>query len=211
MAILSRYGIYRPLRSGVAIVNPSVAQWGTLGLIAADADGSRWLVSCYHVLCRPDGSPAPDGESVHQPERDKAPSPVAHVDAQRADPALDCAAAKLVDGVDAVPDILELGLPAAAIDPAVGMRVLKSGVKTGVTEGVIDAVTGDTIEIAVPPGFPPTYELSMGGDSGALWVERESRRAVALHNIGNESGLETARATRIGAVLDALRLSLLLQ
>lgn len=205
MSIRNRNLPYRPLIAGVAIFNPVVNKLGTLGMIHLH-DGKRWIVSCYHVLCRADFSPFEQPEPIFQPFPGIAAAPVAFTDPQRASSELDCAAAFVVEDLRAFPVILELGFVGPPTEPAVGMRVLKSGITTGVTEGEITNIDGDRLEIGVPQDFPTGYDLSDPGDSGALWVERDTRRAVALHTGGNDTGTEKAFGVRLQTVLEALDL-----
>jgi hypothetical protein len=181
-----------------------VDQLGTLGFIATDAAGGHWIVSCYHVLCRTDGSAFPDGEPVYQPLDGEPDALVARLSADRADPVVDCAAARVVDGVLTAAEIFGLGKPSIPGNPVAGMRVVKSGVATGITEGVIREVDGDRVTIAVPDGFPIQYELTHGGDSGALWMERDTRAPVALHTRGNDTGEELAFGVNILKIINTL-------
>ncbi|MCC6491128.1 MAG: hypothetical protein IT364_26810 [Candidatus Hydrogenedentes bacterium] len=201
---------YRPLRAGIRIFQGAMDKPGTIGLFGKSADGRFWLVSCYHVLIRPpgwNGAPPQDGEAIYQPEI-KPANKIAAVDPSRANKTLDCAAALLEPGIDAVPEILGLGSIGSAALPAVGMRVTKSGSATGVTEGMIRRIQGDTVRIEPLQGFPADYELSQQGDSGALWIEQSTGAAVALHRRGETGQGEFAEATAIGPVLTALGLTL---
>ena len=199
---------YRPLRGGVAILNPLVNKIGTLGLIAISAEGERWMLSCYHVLGRIDLSAFPGDEPIYQAGDDQVPA-VAKNSTARADATLDCAAARLEPGIEGISDLLGLPPVTGLGEPVVGMRVLKSGSVTGVTEGVVTDVQGPEVTIGVATGFPATYELSAEGDSGAIWVARATGAAVALHRAGTSTGVHEARATRLEPVLAALRLRLL--
>lgn len=201
---------YRPLRAGIRIFQGTTGKPGTIGFFGKSADGKFWLVSCYHVLVRPpgwNGAPPQDGEAIYQPEV-KPANKIAAVDPSRADEALDCAAALLGAGIEAVPEILGLGSIGGSALPAVGMRVTKSGSATGVTEGIVRRIQGDTVRIEPLPGFPAGYELSQQGDSGALWMEQSTGAAVALHRKGETGQGEFAEATAIGPVLAALGLTL---
>jgi endonuclease G len=198
---------FRPLRGGIEIYTARVDEVGTLGFLAEKPDGGpeQWLVSCYHVLVGGTNTPPVDGESVLQPSAGEAP--VAFVDASRADPFLDCAAAKLAPTVRGVNEVLGIGqLRSSPIIPVVGMVVIKSGVTTGVTEGVIAQVNGDDVVIGVPPLFDREYRLSRRGDSGALWLRRDDLAPVALHlgEIGDPQ--KHVRARSILPVLQALRI-----
>jgi hypothetical protein len=198
---------YRPLRGGVAIANPeNASEPGTLGLIATSDGDDRWIVSCYHVLARSGGGGFAAGEPIFQPYRSPVSQPVAETVTGRADPGIDCMAARVFLGVETTSEIVGLGPLQAPIEPVRGMRVLKSGIETGVTEGVVRSVDGDRVVIAVPPGFPERYDLSGRGDSGAVWVLRESGAPVALHIAGNDTGQEIAFGRRMTRVLEVLGL-----
>ena len=200
---------YRPLIGGCVVINPLNDRPGTLGFVATDGT-DRWIVSCYHVLCRSAGLPFADGEEIYQPLVTRGGGVVARTSRVRADPALDCAAARVELGVAAGPGIV--GLPPLvqpAAEPIVGMRLLKSGAETGVTEGEIHSVNGTRVEIRAPAGWPQSYVVSEYGDSGALWVERETGAPVALHTSGSTTGVSRAFALKITAVLTRLGLAML--
>jgi hypothetical protein len=200
---------FDPLIGGIRIICDQVNHPGTLGAIAADG-AQLYLLSNYHVLCEPNGNlPPPGAGLVYQPDPAVAGGgvnpPVADLDPARADNVLDCAAAALRAGVMAEARVLGIGRVLGVAAPAVGMRVIKSGIRTGVTEGVITAVNGSDVSIGAPPESP-LYDCSDGGDSGALWLERDTHLAVALHRAGALGGL--ADAADITAVLTALNLQL---
>lgn len=197
--------MYRPLRGGILILNANVRTLGTLGLVATSDGRDRWLVTAHHVLGRTGGPPLQDGEPVFQPGEGAGPF-VAVTRADRADPALDVAAALVIDGVEAVGEVLGLGPLAPAKEPAAGMRVVKSGIATGITEGVVEQVVAERVRIRLPQGFPSKYELSDVSDSGAVWLEQATMAPVALHRAGEDTGLETATGVAIRRVLEALRL-----
>jgi hypothetical protein len=195
---------FRPLRAGTAVFNPNVGVLGTLGLVATSDGIDRWIVSCYHVLGRADGGPFQDNEPVMQGD---LVNPVARVSVDRASGQLDCVAALVDPLIDAVGEVLGVPPVQAPIQPVAGMRVLKSGRETGITEGVIRSVAGKDVVIRVPLGFPNDYELSGIGDSGAVWMT-EAGQPVALHRAGNPATRE-AFAFDISAVLAALGLTVI--
>src|ERR1051325_5235513 len=199
---------YRPLRGGIAVLNPIVNKTGTIGFIATSDDQDRWMISCYHVLGRIDFSLFAEGEPIYQPSEDMLPA-VAAASVLRSNAALDCAAAKLEPGVDGVGHILGLCPLTGLSDPVVGMRVIKSGCVTGVTEGLITDVQGNEVVIGLLPGFAANFELSAEGDSGAAWVEASTGAIVALHKAGSSFGAHEARGTSIKPVLAALQLRLI--
>jgi hypothetical protein len=200
---------FRPLRGGVEIFNPRVDEAGTLSFIAQDAGGGpeRWLVSCYHVLVGGPGTQPIEGEPVFQPS--DGTEPAALTDAARAHVFLDCAAAKLAPGVAGIGEILGIGRLAFPANPEPGMRVIKSGAATGVTEGLIESVEGDDVVIAHAPDFDPNYELSLPGDSGSLWLRREDHAPVAMHLSEAGGPLPRVAARRILAVLEGMGLQML--
>jgi soluble lytic murein transglycosylase len=81
--------------------------------------------------------------------------------------------------------------------PLLGMRVIKSGAATGVTAGVITGILGYSMQryanrkqligpfVCITPE-EPNAPINAPGDSGAWWLERSSRRAVALHFAGSD-------------------------
>ncbi len=210
MSVLVRNHVqtFRPLRGGIAIMNGGVRFFGTLGFVATAGGGDRWLVSAYHVLVGKD-RPAVDGEGIFQPAVGGPAEPVATTDAARSDQALDVAAALVAPGVDVTPEILGLGAVAGTVDPAPGMRVVKSGIASGVTEGVVVEVEASRTVIETLAGYPSKYELSSVSDSGAAWLEQSTRRVAALHVAGNDAGTEVAIGVPVARVLAALGLQVL--
>ena len=140
------------LRGGLAIHNPlsdsSVAggAYGTIGFIGTSDGEDRWVVSCYHVLCRK-GEDFPKGanEPIFHPVSQIRPSPVGFVTDERVDRALDCAAARVINPALSIGQLLGAPLLEGPIEAQVGMRVIKSGAETGVTEGRITRVVSDQI------------------------------------------------------------------
>ena len=205
MSVRNHEFSYRPLIGGIEIINPANDRPGTLGAIATDGT-RRFVLSCYHVLCRPNGAAFTDGEDVWQSVSSRNGGPIGKVFSANAFPQLDCAAALITTGVGSLGRIFGLGPLAAPGAPRVGMRLIKSGYSTGVTEGDLIALQGDRVEIRRPAGFPPLYEASDFGDSGALWVERDTSAPIAMHTGASPGG--NAVAVSIQAVLTLCGLSL---
>ncbi len=202
---------FRPLRAGTRIINAVCMNPGTLGFIGVDSAGALWLVSCHHILVRPKGwtdQPFAEGEPIFQPNKRTPDSLVARTVSGRGNAQLDCAGVPLLEGIEPSAEALGLGMIAKEpVEAKPDMPVVKSGMRTGVTEGRIAKVTGSTIQILPPKDFPDDYQLCDPGDSGALWLEKGSLAPVGLHRAGNVRGPEFARATRIQDVLQALRLT----
>lgn len=207
MSLYNHRLLYRPLRGGVEIYNEQVVEVGTLGFIAQLPQGGleRWIVSCHHILVGPSNRTAVDGEEILQPSDGNA---VAAVDATRVDANLDCAAAKVLNGITTTGEILGIDTLGDPTDPVVGMRLLKSGATTGITEGVVEAVVGDDVTIVIPSGFDPNYDLSQPGDSGSLWLARDSLQPVAMHVRGFTGSTKKCSAKCILSVLAALNLAI---
>lgn len=170
---------FRPVRGGTYVFNPNAAAPGTIGFIATSDNNDRWLVSCYHVLCRADFSDFTPGEAIYQPA-DVLANLVARV--TRGERDLDCAAAIVEAGIQTSASILGMATLKPPTEPAAGMRLVKSGMATGITEGVVTSVSPEgLVVIDRPSEYPTEYAASLPGDSGALWVTRDTFRPVALH------------------------------
>jgi hypothetical protein len=198
---------FRPLRGGIAIMNGNNGPSGTLGFVATSDGTDRWIVSAHHVM-RGQGLQVVDNDPIFQPALGGSAQPIAFTKAARADETLDVAAALVEQNVIAIGEILGIGMLGAVIEPAVGMRVVKSGVATGITEGVITGINGDDVLIEMPAGYPSKYELSAVSDSGSLWLEEATASPVAVHVAGNDTGVEVALGVRVSRVLQALGLAM---
>jgi hypothetical protein len=188
---------------GIGIVNPLVRHPGTIGLIAW-RDGQPHIVSCYHVLCRLDGSPFVKDEGIYLTHDGSPQDLVAYVDGGLAD--LDVASARVAQDVGVVPGIVGLSGLSSPADPEEGMPVVKVGYATGKTEGTVARVDGFEVRIQGADGTA----VSAGGDSGAVWVSRASWAPVALHTGTNDQGtIPYAVGIAMPHVLDVLALSFL--
>jgi endonuclease G len=195
---LERTGQFDPLVGGISVGNPRVTA-GTLGAIVWDrTDCSVSILSNWHVLAGGDAAVA--GEAIYQPgpiDGGTAADTVATLTRMRLDADMDAGIAKLNGARGYSRDIVGLS-PIPGIDaPALGMEVTKSGRTTGVTDGVIDGVSfsgtityddhgpntfHDQIHIVPRPPWPAVdYEVSRGGDSGSVWINEATGRAVGLH------------------------------
>ncbi|HEU5171625.1 MAG TPA: hypothetical protein VFU46_13845 [Gemmatimonadales bacterium] len=206
MSVRNHELTYRPVQGGVLVINPANQRPGTLGAIVSHDGTDRLALSCYHVLCRPNGGPFADGEPVLQSLATKGGTPIGRVFIADSDAALDIAAARIDPGIQSIGRILGLDSVGEVAEPAVGMRVVKAGAATGITEGEIARVQGDRVEIRRPTGYASVYEVSDFGDSGAIWIDQATRAPVAMHSGGSPQAM--AIAVRLAAVLTALSLSL---
>ncbi len=225
---------FTPLCPGISVGNVSHPSSGTLGAFVRDrATKSLGILSNWHVLVGHTSGGA--GDPVSQP----APLPIRStpnrvvatlVRSTELDHGLDAAFAVLADAfvqsIDETPFELDRR-PIRVVEPRRGMKVLKSGLASGVSHGIVDGEAGsylmdytdygdttrsmDGIRI-VPDPDEPLEEVSLAGDSGSVWVMRDSPdTAVALH-FGGEDQLgmaaEYALAHPLATVLDRLDVEL---
>src|SRR5258708_1887586 len=102
-----------------------VGEPGTRGMIVASG-GVPYLISARHVLAK--NRPG-IGDAICQPAGTKTIATV-----ERVSDRLDCASARLAEGEAFALEILHIGILAAPRNPIEGMRVIKAGATTGVTE-----------------------------------------------------------------------------
>jgi endonuclease G len=218
---------------GVSVCHPKGTA-GTLGAIVYDRQtGAPCMLSNWHVL---HGEHGRIGDEVVQP----GPFDDNRVGRNRAGvlvrshlgPAGDCAIAR-IENRDFDPTVYELGVKAKRIArPELGDLVVKSGRTTAVTAGIVrrvdviakipyDGIGARNIggfEIGPLEGAEPEYEVSMGGDSGSVWLAAEKSggklRAtdvmVGLHFAGEGQGEsdEHALACYAHSVLEKLEATL---
>ena len=223
--------LFNPLRPGISAGNTLRQTTGTLGLFVTDKQtGDGCMLSNWHVFY---GSPdAAVGEEITQPgPAHLGSSPPRNVatllKSLSLANGLDAAIAKLIAGTAV--DLKTLGTnlqPAKVANPQVGMRLIKAGVTSGVTRAIVDGVGGsyqidytnfgekvrwmDGFRLVADPDQPED-EISLEGDSGAVWFEPTKRWAVGLH-FGGEDGLgplaEYALAHPLPLVLDRLNVTI---
>jgi endonuclease G len=227
---IDRTGVVAPLVGGISCGNPRVTA-GTLACIVfSRTDGSPHILSNWHVLAG--STDAAAGEEIWQPARvDGGNSSylVARLAKFQLGRGMDAAIAKLTGDRDYVRDIIGLTPVTGMEEPELGMNVAKSGRTTANTEGMIDGVslstainyggsTGtvsyrDQIHIVPRPPWPGVdYELSAGGDSGSVWINEDTGKAVGLHFAGEIDASptsENAIACPIIPVADELGFSFL--
>lgn len=209
---IERLTAFDPLVGGISVGNPRVTA-GTLGAIVWDRmDCSVSILSNWHILAGADAAVA--GEGIIQPGRaDGGTAPadtVATLTRFRLDADMDAAIARLNGARGSSRDIIGLNPISGVEAPAIGMQVTKSGRTTGVTEAVIDGLSwsgtinysghgpntfNNQIHIVPRPPWPAVdYEVSQGGDSGSVWINEATGRAVGLH-FGGE--INTAPASEM--------------
>lgn len=216
-----------PLVGGISVGNPRITA-GTLGAIVWDRTNCDvCILSNWHVLCG--SATCAAGEAIYQPgvyDGGTAADKVAELKRWRLDKDADAALAKLTGARGYTRDILGLSPIPGVEAAALGMRVTKSGRTTAITEGVVDGLSmsvtinygggtvqtfHDQIHIAPPSPRPtPDYEVSMGGDSGSVWINTATGRAIGLHFAGETDpspSAEHAIANRMVKVAELMNFS----
>ena len=222
---------FDPIRPGVSIGNVARRSTGTLGAIVREAGSGRFcLLSNWHVFCGT--SAAQPGEAISQPgplHLGSGPErPVASLerwlDLRHG---CDAAIAVLSAGVANDGSVFDLGINLNGVEePRLGLALVKAGAASGVTHAMVDGIEG-SFELdysgygdqkrwmdgfrLIPDPNNPEDEISVVGDSGAVWINPETQCAVALHFAG-EDGIgptaEYAIAHPISRVLSLLDLTL---
>lgn len=221
-----------PLRPGISIGHLDVTA-GTLGMIVYDAQtGTPYLLSNWHVLQGPTGAV---GDQIVQPGRHDNgnifSNTMGYLVRGHLGLAGDCAIASIVGrGVD--PQVFERGVVPRRIGQAnIGDTVVKSGRTTGVTYGEVRRV-GVVVKMDYGPGFmaqeiggfeirphpkkpAPNGEISLGGDSGSVWMVDTNGAdrdvVLGLHFAGETDphpAEEHALACDIQSVLEQLQVRL---
>ncbi|MER5465904.1 DNA/RNA non-specific endonuclease [Streptomyces sp. NPDC002668] len=198
-----------PVFPGASVGHVQVSA-GTIGGIVFDKnDGTPYVLSNWHVL---HGNLGALGDDVVQPGKHDdnriARNHLGTLKRSHLGMAGDCAVAT-IDGRTFTRDIHELGVvPEDLGEPELGDKVVKSGRTTGVTHGVVRRIetiaaidygpgvgeqTIGCFEIALDPDNPPENgEVSMGGDSGSVWMFKTSNgrpgKVMAGLHFGGETG-----------------------
>lgn len=220
-----------PIMPGVSIGHVDVTA-GTFGAVVYDArNGTPFMLSNWHVLRGPTGA---IGEQIVQPGPLDDSNILANVAGRLVRSHLglagDCAIASIVGrGLDE--RIFERGVVPRRVGVAsIGDKVVKSGRTTGVTFGIVRRVGVVTkldygagfnrqeiggFEIGPNPAKPPANsEISMGGDSGSVWMVdtqgNDKDVVLGLHFAGETDpnpSEEHAVACNIHSVLEKLQVS----
>ncbi len=201
-AVDGRHRRFDDIPIGVSIGSPNTTA-GTLGAKVFDEEtGQAMILSNWHILVG--ALPAVTGTPIWQPGAADGGRSDNNIFAELARFILgpyDAAVAKLTGSRPVKSETLE-GTPIEDVtSPQLGMRVWKSGRTTGLTQGFIDGINmtlsmnygaagvrtlRDVLRIIPVPGSPPT-EISAGGDSGSVWVDQVTGKAIGLH-FGGEVG-----------------------
>lgn len=210
-----------PMQGGISISDAYRNIYATLGGLVKDRETHKdMILSNWHVLA---GEwYAQLGEPIYQPGRGDggtATDTVAKLSRHAMSSGLDAAVAEITGNHKLINDQFQLG-PVRGVGWAeLGMEVVKSGRGTEITYGLVTAVDGvvkmnysgvDRLihnVVTIEPRSP-LREISAGGDSGSLWCQESTMRAVALHFAGSDQP-ERALALDLQPVLDALNVNLI--
>ncbi len=215
-----------PVFPGISIGN-SKGTAGTLGAIVYGNDGTPYVLSNWHVL---QGSDGRIGDDVSQPgpydDSDVDENRIGKLVKSHLGIAGDCALAS-IEGREFDPAFFELGYcPTKIAVVDLGDPVMKSGRTSGITYGRVTR-TDVTVKVdyggsagkALVHGFEigpdenkpsANGELTMGGDSGSIWLidnPADPGIAVGLHFASESEGSpasEHAVACYIDKVLEKL-------
>jgi len=208
------------LCGGISISDEFHNTYGTLGGLVIDrASGDPMILSNWHVLVVNWSARA--GQGVYQPGRLDGGSNtdvVATLTRDAMSVNLDAAVARLTGDRRLINDQVGLGPVRGLTDAKPGMEVVKSGRRTGVTYGRVTGVEGiaqinygslDRIirHVVTIDQLTNGSEVSGPGDSGSLWLEAATMRAVGLHFAGSDAP-ERGLALDIEATLNALNVAL---
>jgi endonuclease G len=210
-----------PLRGGVSISAASHNAFATLGCKVLDrATGLEMILSNWHVLVG--NWSARPGQLIYQPGRFDGGTYADTVASLARDAMavnLDAAVALLSGDRELINDQLGLGPIVGVTRPRLGMWLVKSGRRTGVTRGRVTAIEGTArinyglgdrvIRNVVTIEPMDGREISAGGDSGSVWCDDNTMEAVGLHFAGSNDP-ECALALDMQFVLDALNVDIAL-
>lgn len=215
----ARKARYDPIPLGVSAGNPRITA-GTLGAKVYDAASLvPMALSNWHVFVgSPSGAP---GEPIWQPgslDGGNSTDTFATLSRSVLSP-YDAAVAQLTNSREVLTETLDGDVIEDVTAPLLGMMVWKSGRTTERTEGFIDGIKMTTsinygaagvrvmqevIRIVPRPGAG-NVEISLGGDSGSVWVDEASGKAVGLHFAGEVGNApEQALANELAPILNLL-------
>jgi hypothetical protein len=214
-----------PMKGGVSVCDEYRYGYGTLGGLVRDrGTGEEMLLSNWHVLV---GSwSARPGQRIYQPGRSDRGTPedtVAALTRHAMSRNLDAAVAQLTGQRRLINEQLGIGRVTGvrSLDFSdLGLEVIKSGRKTGVTRGRVTGIEGVQKMpyqgvsrlirhvIAVDP-LASDGGISDAGDSGSWWLARDTREVVGLHFAGSNRP-ERALAMDIQMILDALNVEVVI-
>lgn len=197
----------RPVPAGYSVGTPNVS--GTVGLIVSDKKkpGSRFILSNNHVLVnensnRPSATIQPGGADGGTVPRDKIGSVQRFVKLHKNKPNfLDAALSKPLRRNLLSPSYAVYGnVPGFVRSYAIGDKFKKVGRTTGAVTGTVESIHTDiqvnygdygnlgTITFKNQSVIRGKRPVSLGGDSGSVWLTRRGNLAAAVNFAGTEEG-----------------------
>lgn len=210
----------RPVQCGVGISCERLYGAGTLGGLVIDHQTRRLMcLSNWHILVARWNNRPP--QRIYQPGRLDGGSSghtIAILERDAMNDNLDAAVASMYGDRPLINNQLGIGPVRGMTSPELGMEVVKSGYKTGVTEGIItrtnltskmryDGQIRLIRSVFYVDRLGPYATVSDAGDSGSLWMNADTNYAVGLHFAGSNYP-EHALAMDIEEVLNALHVDL---
>jgi len=206
VSIQSNTSRMRPASPGVSIGHYRTTA-GTFGAVVYDQkNGQALILSNNHILANSSNGRdlrAKIGDSILQPgaidggrtSKDIIARLKKYV-ALKEYPnknSVDCAVAQPLNNDLIAPDVIGIGKILGVVSPQLGMEVKKSGRTTGLTTGQIRAINV-ALNVSYGRGRTLRFEnqvlttnMSAGGDSGSLVVEK-TNKAVGLLFAGSDQG-----------------------
>ncbi|MCB0197586.1 MAG: hypothetical protein KDJ65_36915, partial [Anaerolineae bacterium] len=209
-----------PMQGGMSISNELIYGYGTLGGKVIDRQtGAEMMLSNWHVLVgawyvRP-------GSGIMQPGRGDGgqwTDIVARLKRDAMNDFIDGAVAELNGTRPLINHQVNIGPVTGVTAPVPGLRVKKSGRRSGVTQGIITGIEGrQTLLYAgvqrvirhvvhIAP-INDGDQISAKGDSGSWWLDADRNQAVGLHFAGSNTP-EYGLAIAMPQVLDALNVDI---
>lgn len=196
----------RPAAPGASIGHYLITA-GTFGAVVYDkTNGQALILSNNHILANSSNGRvlrAKIGDSILQPGAIDGGRSSKEIIARLkryvalkeypSNNTVDCALAQPLSPDLIVPDVIGIGKILGVVSPQLGMEVKKSGRTTGLTTGQIRAINA-TLNVSYGRGRTLrfnnqilTTNMSAGGDSGSLVVEK-TNKAVGLLFAGSDQG-----------------------
>lgn len=214
-----------PVQPGCSIgfedPNPDVKMAGTFGAVVSD-DNGQYVLSNNHTMA--DENALALGTAIFQPGPiDNGDGPHTQIASltrfqplqATAKNIVDCAIAKVQNGVTVSSSILQIGTPQGYTQAELDMTVHKFGRTTGYTVGQVTSVNTDVTLQYEHGAFAFTGQIliagsggsafSAAGDSGSLILDRQTNNAIGLLVGGSPT---YTVANHIGDVLDVLDVTL---
>lgn len=204
-----------PAKFGASMGDVTRRSTGIFGAIVREAGSSRLcLLSIWHVLCG--ASAARSGEFICRSgalHPGAGPEPPIGTLERWLDLGHGCDAAIAMLSAEVTDDgsISDIGIRIKGVEePRLGLALAKAGAASGVAHAVVDGIEG-TFELdysghgdqkrwmdgcrLIPDPDSQEDGISGAGDSGAVWINPASERAVALHFGGEDCVGSTAGST----------------